>query len=92
MSGCSVKVLKGTETLKNVFTVHSPILQALWVWFKDDERKGARPDGYTKCLCLREQGQLTIIMSNGTLHTVPLPFNVRGHYVHLLLIIDPLSL
>ncbi|XP_019849502.1 PREDICTED: anaphase-promoting complex subunit 1-like isoform X2 [Amphimedon queenslandica] len=90
--GCSVKVFKGSdafETLKNVFTVHSPILQALWVWFKDDDSKGAGPDGYMKCLCLREQGQLNIIMNNGTFHTLPLPFNVRGMwYVNRLLLIE----
>ena len=61
-----------TETIKKVYSVETPILQAFWCRFPE-EGGGVRGCG---CVCIREQGCLGIYMDSGAVYFVPFLFPV----------------
>ncbi len=61
-----------TQTIKKVYSVDSPILQAFWCRFPE-EGGGVRGCG---CVGVREQGCLGIYMDSGAVYFVPFPFPV----------------
>lgn len=69
----TVKWYKGLRddcrVLQTSYTVQNKILQVLWCTF-------GKRESVMRCLCVREKGQLTLFMINGTVHYIPLPFEV----------------
>ena len=92
MTGSSLKWYRGlrpdAHTLQKVYTVEDKILQTLWCMFedKDSEKNAESGDSlinkkkdkeYTRCICIREQGLLSLFMESGAFYYVPLPFMVN---------------
>lgn len=87
LKGSKVLWLEGMhptcEKLKSVLSVDSPALQVCWVWFQASEEKKERSgveegeqSKKKRCMCIRESTCLTLFMSSGAVHSIPLPFLV----------------
>lgn len=64
-----------TSTVRKVYGVETPILQAFWCRFSAEEGcgLGGGEEG-CGCVCIREQECLGIYMESGAIHYVPFPF------------------
>ena len=79
-----VLISLGTE----LFSVEDKILQVLWCTFDDKDSEKNTENGvslinkkkdeeYIRCICIREQGLLSLFMESGAFYYVPLPFMVN---------------
>ena len=85
MQGSTVTCFQGlhpqARCVRKVLRVEGKVVQAFWCSFKDVSvvENDEEEKNNTQCLCVCEQGMLSLFMETGATYYVALPFPVRTH-------------